>query len=171
MLDLTCKIETETVNFGSSSRVMGSKRVSFNALVKAYSFNPEWRFISENVPMQPRRRRSRPVFHVTKSGLKEWKKWWFHRERTMNLNSRTYNAKLQMPKLLGSTWRSSPCSSLCKTSKQKKAISGTTTLGSYLGSRSDIELFENPFWLLLCGCSCDECPFWSEKNFLLAILS
>lgn len=49
-------METETLKRGSSSRVIGSKRESFNALVNAYSFNPECRFISENVPMQPRRR-------------------------------------------------------------------------------------------------------------------
>lgn len=68
-IGLTCKMETETVNFGSSSRVIGSKRVSFSALVSAYSFSPEWRLISEKVPMQPRKRWSRPIFHVTKSGL------------------------------------------------------------------------------------------------------
>lgn len=62
-------METETVNLGNSSREIGSKRVSFNALVNAYSFNPEWRFISENVPMQPRKRKSRPIFHVTNNGL------------------------------------------------------------------------------------------------------
>jgi hypothetical protein len=38
-------------------------------LVTAYSLSPLWRFVGENVPMQPRSRLSRPIFHVTKSGL------------------------------------------------------------------------------------------------------
>ena len=44
---------------------------SFNYLVNVYSLSPEWRFMAEKVPMQPRSRLSRPVFHVTKSGLKK----------------------------------------------------------------------------------------------------
>lgn len=43
-------------------------------LVNVYSLSPEWRFMAEKVPMQPRSRLSRPVFHVTKSGLKRQKK-------------------------------------------------------------------------------------------------
>lgn len=42
-----------------------------NYLVNVYSLSPEWRFMAEKVPMQPRSRLSRPVFHVTKSGLKQ----------------------------------------------------------------------------------------------------
>lgn len=42
-------------------------------LVNVYSLSPEWRFMAEKVPMQPRSRLSRPVFHVTKSGLKRQK--------------------------------------------------------------------------------------------------
>lgn len=68
---LTCKMETETVKRGSSSREMGSKRESFKALVSAYSFKPECKFNSEKVPMHPRNRRSRPVFQVTKRGLRK----------------------------------------------------------------------------------------------------
>lgn len=39
-------------------------------LVNVYSLSPEWRFMAEKVPMQPRSRLSRPVFQVTKRGLK-----------------------------------------------------------------------------------------------------
>src|SRR6218665_1002920 len=39
-------------------------------LVIAYSLSPLWRLMAENVPIHPRRWRSRPVFHVTNSGLK-----------------------------------------------------------------------------------------------------
>lgn len=53
MNQFTCKIETETVKRGSSSQEIGSKRESFNAEVSAYSFNPECKLSSENVPMQP----------------------------------------------------------------------------------------------------------------------
>jgi len=38
-------------------------------LVMAYSASPEWRCTAANVPIQPRRCRSRPIFHVTNSGL------------------------------------------------------------------------------------------------------
>lgn len=62
-------METDTLNLGNSSRLIGSKRESFNALVNAYSFKPECKFSSLNVPMQPRRRWSLPIFHVTNSGL------------------------------------------------------------------------------------------------------
>lgn len=62
-------METETDRRGNSSSEIGSKRVSFKALVRAYSFNPECKFNSEKVPMQPRKRWSRPIFQVTKSGL------------------------------------------------------------------------------------------------------
>lgn len=80
----------------------------------------------------------------------------------------THKAELGIPKWFGSTWSSSPCSSLCSTSKQKKHISGTATeliLGSIWWP------FEWEWPLVLC-CSCwfDECPFWSGKNFLLAIV-
>lgn len=54
----------------NSSRLIGGKRLSLIELVKAYSRNPECKFISENVPMQPRKRRSRPICQVTNNGLK-----------------------------------------------------------------------------------------------------
>lgn len=37
----TCKIDTEHVNLPNSSRVIGGKRLSLKALVKAYSLKPE----------------------------------------------------------------------------------------------------------------------------------
>lgn len=37
----------------------------------AYSLRPSCRFIAVNVPIQPRRRFSFPIFHVTNSGLKQ----------------------------------------------------------------------------------------------------
>ena len=39
-------------------------------LVTAYSLSPLWRLMAVNVPIQPRRRRSLPIFHVTNRGLK-----------------------------------------------------------------------------------------------------
>ena len=39
-------------------------------LVTAYSLRPPWRLVAEKVPIQPRSRRSRPIFHVTNKGLK-----------------------------------------------------------------------------------------------------
>lgn len=47
--------------------------VQCHYLVNVYSLSPEWRFMAEKVPMQPRSRLSRPVFHVTKRGLKKGK--------------------------------------------------------------------------------------------------
>jgi len=35
----------------------------------AYSASPECKCTAANVPMQPRKCRSRPIFHVTNSGL------------------------------------------------------------------------------------------------------
>lgn len=105
---------------------MGSNRESFNALVSAYSLSPDWRFNSENVPMQPRKRSSRPIFHVTNSGLKfridyEWKHFGW-------CKNFTHKAEFVIPSRLASTWRSTIANSLCKTSKQKKHISGVATI-------------------------------------------
>lgn len=160
---LTCSMETETVKRGSSSREIGSKRVSFRALVSAYSFSPECRFNSEKVPMQPRKRWSRPIFHVTKSGLR----WENQCDNAMCwIRKTTHNEELEMPKWWGSTWRSRPWSSLWRTSKQKNAISGIAVRCS---TGKPLELA----WpLVFCCWSCwfEECPFWSGKNFLLAIV-
>lgn len=40
---ITCRIDTDTVNFENSSRPIGGKRLSLNALVKAYSLRPGWK--------------------------------------------------------------------------------------------------------------------------------
>lgn len=41
-------------------------------LVSVYSLSPECKFMAEKVPMHPRNLLSRPIFHVTNSGL-QWK--------------------------------------------------------------------------------------------------
>lgn len=38
-------------------------------LVSVYSLSPECKFMAEKVPMHPRNLLSRPIFHVTNSGL------------------------------------------------------------------------------------------------------
>lgn len=64
-------METETVSLGSSSRVIGEKRESFNALVIAYSRRPEWSSIALKVPIQPLSLLSLPIFQVTNNGLND----------------------------------------------------------------------------------------------------
>lgn len=64
------RIETETLNLGNSSLVIGLKRESLKALVMAYSLSPDCRFMALKVPMQPRSRLSFPITHVTNKGLK-----------------------------------------------------------------------------------------------------
>lgn len=52
-------------------------------LVSVYSLSPECRFMAEKVPMHPRNRLSRPIFHVTNSGLfREEKERHDHRSNT-----------------------------------------------------------------------------------------
>lgn len=58
----------------NSSQFICTAYVWCHYLVNVYSLSPEWRFMAEKVPMQPRSRLSRPVFHVTKSGLKKQNK-------------------------------------------------------------------------------------------------
>ena len=40
-------------------------------LLMVYSLRPWWRCFGEKVPIHPRRCRSRPIFHVTNSGLRQ----------------------------------------------------------------------------------------------------
>ena len=75
---LTIKKETlklhhseETGSYFQILQIIYPSHVWCHYLVSVYSLSPEWRFMAEKVPMQPRSRLSRPVFHVTKSGLKE----------------------------------------------------------------------------------------------------
>lgn len=67
----------EEIKSGScfnSSQFIYRAYVWCHYLVNVYSLSPEWRFMAEKVPMQPRSRLSRPVFHVTKSGLQKQNK-------------------------------------------------------------------------------------------------
>lgn len=61
----------ETGSYFQILQIIYPSHVWCHYLVSVYSLSPEWRFMAEKVPMQPRSRLSRPVFHVTKSGLKE----------------------------------------------------------------------------------------------------
>lgn len=69
----------------------------------------------------------------------------------------TYKAELEIPREFGSTCFSTHCNSLCRTSKQKKHISGLATRFS---------AYPLPLWWPF---SPDEWPFWSGKNLRLAI--